>query len=102
MTWNELQPTFESLSSVTHNWTPSAIYCSDTEQDCQNGWNYPILGNDCQMPKIVERLCEQNKPITKAARREAHLALSRNEKENPYLIGLYLQPDSEPTFPAGF
>ncbi len=97
MTWDELQPTLESLSSVTHYWTLFAIYCSNTEQDCQNYWSYPILGRDCQMPKIVERLREQNKPIIKAARQEAHITLSQNEKKNPYLLDLYLKPDSEPT-----
>jgi transcriptional regulator with XRE-family HTH domain len=49
-----------------NSWTPSAVHCYDTKQDCENCDSYSVVKEwrtPCQMPVTIEKLLKKKKAV---------------------------------------
>lgn len=73
---------------VAISWTPSAVYCEDTNQHCGNCINFNIVGSGCRMPEVIRILKTKGvQPAARPTREACHGMVSVNESENAWLTG---------------
>ncbi len=73
---------------VALSWTPSAVYCEDTNQHCGNCINFDIVGTSCSMLEVIRILKAKGvQPAAKPTRESCHAMVSIKETENAWLAG---------------